>query len=276
MCGPLFLGGRATRFTEPEQHSWSPPQLLHPTAAQSCPGAQAIGARAALEALGGPRPPRSTAPPPRSEAPQSPPLRITPSRRPRSAHTRRAPLQPPLSPGLPAPPSRPCRSSQPGSVAEERPERSAAQLNKEAAATAGTCRPTPGALIERRSPRGPRWANQRRVLSKGPKEIAGRANRKGLEAGLRGRVRRVLKAPHPHPPVRWWGAVRMEVSVGLAGSGALAPARAGQALSSTARSQPAVSAVPSCTHRHTPPGSGRIHLAGILYSLWMQGTAVNN
>lgn len=179
-----------------------------------------MGARAALEALGGPRPPRSTAPPPRSEAPQSPPLRITPSRRPRSAHTRRAPLQPPLSPGLPAPPSRPCRSSQPGSVAEERPECSAAQLNKEAAATAGTCRPTPGALIERRSPRGPRWANQRRVLSKGPKEIAGRANRKGLEAGLRGRVRRVLKAPQPH---HLWG------SPFLWGS-RLCPCRAGSVL----------------------------------------------
>lgn len=203
---------------------------------------------------------RRRVPPPHCPLPPAP-LRSHP---PRPARTRPcsypAPLPPPLSPGLPAPPSRPrpCRSPQPGSVAEERPERSAAQLNRDTAATAGTCRPTPGALM-RDGPREVRAGPIReRALSKGPKEVAERANRKGLEAGLRGRVRRALKAPHSLPLVGWrvrrcpWDWLDPAVSV-LPVQGRLCPLQPDPSPHSPT-SQPAVSALPSCTHRHTPPG----------------------
>lgn len=133
-------------------------------------------------ALGGPR--RPAAPPPRSEAPQCrslPPSPLPPSRGlappvPTGPRSYPAPLPPPpLSPGVPAPPSqpRPCRSPQPGSVAEERPERSAAQPGGDAATTVRACRPRPGALLRD----GPRevggWTNQRARPVKGPERSGG-------------------------------------------------------------------------------------------------------
>lgn len=162
---------------------------------------------------GRPRLPRSTALRPalrrRTVPPSLPPAPVTPLRcKPRapfvpSPAAAAAPSRG-LSPGVPAPPSRPrpCRSPQPGSVAEESPERSAARPSGDAAATARARRPTPRAIL-RDGPRELRgWTNQRVLLSKNPKEAAERANRNDLEAGLKGRVRRALKAPRPpHPPV---------------------------------------------------------------------------